>query len=67
MPSKQPAYRNDRQHLEFLRNLSIPASAIKQSLARAWNATESAKPLPNDKIDELVAEKYSKQAWNLKF
>lgn len=67
MPSKQPDYRNGRQHREFLTNLRIPASAIKQSLARAWNATELAEPLPNDRIDELVAEKYSKQEWNFKF
>ncbi|MEO8429477.1 MAG: lipoate--protein ligase family protein [Verrucomicrobiota bacterium] len=67
MPSKQPDYRNNRQHIEFLTNLTVPASAIKQCLARAWNATEPAEPLPNDRIDELVREKYSKQEWNLKF
>ena len=67
MPSQQPAYRNARQHVDFVTNLSVPASTIKQSLARTWNATEPAEPLPNDKIDELVTEKYSKQAWNFKF
>jgi len=67
MPSKQPDYRNGRQHLEFLTNLSVPAPAVKQCLARAWNASEPAGPVPNAKIEELVTEKYSQQKWNLKF
>ena len=38
MPSKQPDYRVNRSHSEFLMNLRIPAELIRTRLIKAWNA-----------------------------
>src|SRR3989338_48226 len=67
VPSKQPPYRQDRSHGDFLTNLNLPARAIKQTLKRAWHATEELKELPLDRIERLVKERYAKEEWNAKF
>ncbi len=67
MPSKQPAYRSNRSHADFLTNLKVPAEIVKQALQRCWNADEPLAEAPWNKIDLLVNEKYGREAWNLKF
>ncbi len=37
-PSRVPQYREDRNHLEFVRNLDMPRSEIIDRLRRAWRA-----------------------------
>jgi lipoate---protein ligase len=66
LPSRQPAYRLNRSHADFLLNLNVPAAGLKQALVRAWNATEQAPEPPPTRIAELVREKYGRQDWNLK-
>lgn len=67
MPSKQPQYRDNRSHKDFLTNLNIPSRIMKQALKEAWNATEALGNVPGEKIDSLVRTKYSSSEWNLKF
>lgn len=69
MPSRRPAYRKDRSHSEFLKNLRIPASRIHEALLKTWNASEKFPEahLPLEAIDTLVQEKYSRREWNFKF
>lgn len=67
MPSKQPDYRRNRSHAEFLTNLNLPSSVLKSALQKAWSAKT---PLPNilgEKISELTRQKYATEEWNLKF
>jgi len=61
-PTRQPAYRQHRPHTEFLCNLGLPASQIREALATAWNAHEPWR-------GELVMDsaKYSRAEWNRKF
>lgn len=66
-PRRQPEYRNNRLHEDFLTNLSQPPSVIKEALATAWGADEFLRPAPVDAIDRLVKDKYSHDAWNFKF
>ena len=66
LPSLQPEYRGCRAHGEFIANLNLPASAVKTALRDAWGANESAPVKSLKAIPRLVAEKYSKDAWNLK-
>jgi len=66
LPPKQPSYRQDRSHEAFLTNLHLPALSIKDALRKTWNATQPLEPFPRSIIDELVKEKYSQDAWNLK-
>ena len=67
LPPKQPAYRQNRAHGNFLTNLNLPADKIKEALRQAWNAKETFKDLPWEAIERLVRERYSSEEWNLKY
>jgi lipoate-protein ligase A len=67
MPSRQPSYRHNRRHSDFLTNLGIPSHLVKGSLKSLWNATEELKYIPLDSVDCLVRQKYATDEWNLKF
>jgi lipoate-protein ligase A len=67
MPSRQPSYRRDRTHSEFLKNLGIPSHCVKQALKSLWNAVDELKYIPSDSVDRLVQQKYATDEWNLKF
>jgi lipoate---protein ligase len=67
MPSLQPDYRASRSHVDFLANLNLPADQVKAALRKAWSATEEFKAFSNPEVQKLVAQKYSTDAWNLKF
>ncbi|MBI5773623.1 MAG: lipoate--protein ligase family protein [Verrucomicrobia bacterium] len=67
LPSKQPDYRGNRGHGEFLTNLPLAASAVKAELCRAWSADAPLEAVPLERIQKLAAEKYSRPEWNLKF
>jgi lipoate---protein ligase len=67
MPSRQPDYRQNRPHRQFLTNLEISARAIKQALQAAWGATDPCDGVPVEKIALLVREQYARDEWNFKF
>ena len=67
IPKRQPAYRKNRNHLNFLMNLNVPAKKIKSALKQIWSADEPAKILPKDLINQLVKERYSNRDWTFKF
>jgi lipoate-protein ligase A len=66
MPPKQPEYRQQRSHMEFVRNILLDSSTIKVRLREIWNADELLEALPVSRIEELVKAKYSSSHWNLK-
>jgi lipoate-protein ligase A len=67
LPSRQPGYRVNRSHTDFLVNLHIPAHALKAALCKAWNATEPLVEIPLEKISVLARGKYALNEWNFKF
>jgi lipoate-protein ligase A len=67
LPSRQPDYRVNRSHTDFLINLNIPVSAISAALSKAWDATAPLAPIPFDQITFLAREKYCLDEWNLRF
>ncbi|MBI4524058.1 MAG: lipoate--protein ligase family protein [Deltaproteobacteria bacterium] len=67
VPGKQPPYREMRSHSDFLINLRIPSSTIKEALKKTWNAADPLEDLPETIIDELVNERYGRAEWNFKF
>lgn len=67
LPPRQPLYRQNRSHGNFLTNLNLPSRMIKETLKQSWNATEGLKKIPLDRIDALVRERYSTHEWNFKF
>ena len=66
MPSKQPDYRQGRNHGEFLVNLKIPAEQLKKALIKTWNATGELGDFPKQELHKLAAEKYSTVKWNFR-
>jgi lipoate---protein ligase len=67
MPSKQPDYRQNRSHAEFLTNLNLTADTAQHALQTEWHATEPFGNLPTKEINELTRSKYSTPEWNFKF
>ena len=67
MPSKQPDYRGNRLHGEFLTNLNLSADEVKHVIQQEWQATELLTELPEARIKELCRTKYLTKEWNSKF
>jgi lipoate-protein ligase A len=64
MPERQPDYRGQRTHEEFVINLSTDGAFLKQRLANEWEATTTADPPGEALIAELIDEKYARPTWN---
>jgi lipoate-protein ligase A len=65
MPTRQPDYRAGRPHNRFLMNLDAAPSAIKDALRQAWVASTPMLHVPDCR--RLIAKKYARDDWNLKF
>jgi lipoate-protein ligase A len=66
-PSKQPSYRRNRSHKDFLTNLPAQVDEVKAAMKRVWGADDGLEWLPEKRIERLVHEKYGTNEWNLKF
>jgi len=67
LPSRQPTYRANRSHSDFLMNLHVQPDLLKRALLKAWAASEPLSEIPLDRIARLAREKYELDEWNLKF
>jgi lipoate-protein ligase A len=64
MPPRQPDYRHQRAHGEFITNLPLSASALRNALQTAWSAKDVMVDWPRDRVRELVATRYGRAEWN---
>ncbi len=67
LPSKQPDYRRNRSHKDFLTNLAASSRSMKAALALAWNATAPLTDFPRKEIQSLTREKYLTHSWTFRF
>ena len=67
LPEKQPSYRAQRTHVDFLTNLDADPESLKAALARGWNARVTLAEIPIEAVQRLVEERYSKDEWNNRF
>ena len=67
MPSRRPAYRRDRSHESFLRNLCIDPAQVRQALKEEWQADNPYETVPNEGIEDLMEMRYGRDEWNFKF
>jgi lipoate---protein ligase len=67
LPSRQPEYRVNRSHTDFLINLNVPPLTLKDALTKTWNTDGVLDPLPWDQANRYAREKYALDEWNLKF
>jgi len=66
MPRRQPDYRKNRPHQEFVTNSGFHRAAIRSALLHAWNA-ELNGALPTalvNRMARLVATQYGRPDWN---
>lgn len=68
-PPREPVYRERRNHAEFVTNAPIAAKVLRAALVQAWQAIEAVDKECIDRIQagtaRLLAEKYSRDEWNL--
>ena len=67
-PVKQPDYRQNRPHAEFVTNLNHPESGVRSAIVDHWNPEDQESEItPQIKSfhDELMAEKYQDANWNV--
>jgi len=65
-PIRQPEYRQNRSHDEFLIGLPTSASDLAVAIANQWTAYETLDDWPKDLTDQLVTEKYAQEHWTFK-
>lgn len=63
-PERQPDYRKNRPHSEFVANLPASVAEVKQLLIAEWQPEGEYEPVPWDAVRRLVGEKYSRDEWN---
>jgi lipoate-protein ligase A len=66
-PSREPEYRGTRTHDDFVARLSLNAEEVKSALREEWGAKQKMKALPDEPLRSLVATRYARTEWNLKF
>ena len=69
-PARQPDYREQRSHADFVANLPLPRAALVQAITRAWPID----PVPRDResfwtsmIADLVITKLGRSEWVWRF
>ncbi len=63
---RQPAYRQQREHGEFLVNLPLPAAVIRRELIAQFAPTEPLPAWPQDRVASLRQARYDCEAWNFR-
>lgn len=63
-PERQPDYRRERPHSEFVTNLPATVTEVKRALISEWRPDGEYDPVPWETVRALVAEKYSRDDWN---
>jgi lipoate-protein ligase A len=63
-PSRQPAWRNQRKHRDFVVNLGLEPAAVKAALAGAWCAQSPLPVWPEADTRRLVRDRYALEHWN---
>jgi lipoate-protein ligase A len=62
-PPRQPEYRRQRGHGEFLSNVPIGEVKLRELLRAAWQASELLSAWPVEMVKRLVEEKYERDEW----
>jgi lipoate-protein ligase A len=62
-PVRQPAYRDERSHADFVTNLSASRDALTAALMKEWGANEVLATWPRERTAELAATRYAVLDW----
>jgi lipoate---protein ligase len=67
LPFRQPAYRENRPHGSFMRNLHLDSMNVRQALREAWRAADEFIDIPTARITDLKRSRYWRPEWTCKF
>lgn len=67
MPSRQPAYRRQRGHADFVMNLQLDPTRVCAGLIDTWRAERKFTDIPWAAIERLAHERYRDAGWLRKF
>lgn len=67
MPSKQPDYRSNRGHSEFLTNLNVDPELVKAKLREVWNCERQHEPVSTGRVQELSETQFATDSWIYQF
>jgi lipoate-protein ligase A len=63
LPPRRPEYRRDRDHRDFIGNIARSADWMRQRLRETWQADEDRTDWPEDRVRQLVAERFGTREW----
>ena len=62
-PVRQPDYRNNRSHADFLAAIPATTEQLRSAIAKAWEAEETVSHWPEKLTQKLAVEKYRSEEW----
>jgi lipoate-protein ligase A len=65
-PPRQPDYRENRAHGDFVANLPLPAGDLRRAVIDTWGVAGELHEWPSARTTVLAREKYAADAWNLR-
>lgn len=60
---RQPEYREQRQHRDFITNLPVDAQRLMDELGGAFEATTVLETCPDQRMQELTQQQYGRNEW----
>lgn len=63
-PPRQPEYREQRSHAEFVTQLKLSSASVKAALVEVWQAKTGCSTVPHERIQNLVESRYARDEWN---
>jgi lipoate-protein ligase A len=67
MPPRQPDYRDARPHHDFVVNLPLAPARLIEAVDAAWPTEGELIDWPRERVASLVAQRFSRDEWNLEF
>jgi lipoate-protein ligase A len=67
LPTRQPAYRQNRPHTDFIQNLHVDSQKLSSRLRELWQASDYFADVPRTRIAELAEHRYNRPQWTRKF
>tara|TARA_Y100001933_G_scaffold265172_1_gene336345 strand:+ start:3994 stop:4716 length:723 start_codon:yes stop_codon:yes gene_type:complete len=62
-PPRQPGYRQDRSHADFVANLQLPREVVYQAVLSAWGNPATLTDWSHADLEALVSKKYARDDW----
>ncbi|MEZ6095219.1 MAG: lipoate--protein ligase family protein [Pirellulaceae bacterium] len=65
-PVREPEYRQNRPHRNFLAPISVQAVDLKEAIASAWNVNGILRDWPRELMEDMARTKYGSDEWTHK-